>query len=496
MSEWWYIRNYTGGLWHEAMQNVHQKYGPVVRIGPNELSFSTPSSYKTIYNHANKDRKPFLKSDFYDISPGRADIITVRDPADHALQRRCMAYAFSVKSLRQQEETVHLYLDEFIKQIGRLGSLDQGVDMTEAFNWLTFDIIGDLTFGKSFDAVKEAKTHFWISLILGSVYLSTLAGIRKRMPLFALVLPFLIPRSFPSNLREHQALTLQKTRTRLDMGKLERADFFSSLVRSDLSMVRANRIGEASEEEQREEEEEEGGGGGGGGEGGRVEGDVDIQYLSNQSHVLIVGGSETTATLLAGATYFLLRNPATLSRLQMELRDTFKDYDKITGDSTAMLPYLNAVIEESLRLFPPSSLGLPRICPGTAIDGRYIPAGTIVSTDPFSMTRDPTYWEDPDSFMPERWLLEGANSEETIKVNKAASQPFSTGPRSCLGKNLAWLEARLTLAKMGWKYDWDVAASSEGVDLWRDVRMWTLWKMPKWRLKFKEADVWIRRHED
>jgi cytochrome P450 len=124
------------------MQNVHQKYGPVVRIGPNELSFSTPSSYRTIYNHANKDRKPFLKSDFYDIAPGRADIITVRDPADHALQRRCMAHAFSSKSLRQQEEIIHLYLDEFIQQIGRLGRLDQGVDMTEAFNWLTFDIIG------------------------------------------------------------------------------------------------------------------------------------------------------------------------------------------------------------------------------------------------------------------------------------------------------------------------------------------------------------------
>lgn len=303
------------------------------------------------------------------------------------------------------------------------------------------------------------------------------------MPLFGLVFPFLIPRSFPSKLREHQALTLQKTRTRLAMGNIARTDFFSSLVRSDLSMVSTNGIGEALEEE------EEGG-------EGKVEGDVDIQYLSNQSHVLIVGGSETTATLLAGATYFLLRNPATLSRLQAELRETFRDYDKITGDSTAMLPYLNAVIEEGLRLFPPASLGLPRICPGTAIDGLYVPVGTIVSTDPFSMTRDPSYWKVPDSFMPERWLLEGTNTDETVKINKAASQPFSTGPRSCLGKNLAWLETRLTLAKMAWKYDWEVAASSEGVDWWRDVRMWTLWKMPQWRLKFREAGVRTGRHDE
>jgi cytochrome P450 len=297
------------------------------------------------------------------------------------------------------------------------------------------------------------------------------------MPLFALALPFLIPSSFPSQLKEHQALTLQKTRSRLDMEGTARTDIFTSLVRSDLSIVSTNGIGKALEGE-----EEEGG-------EGKAQRDVDIQYLANQSHVLIVGGSETTATVLAGASYFLPRNPATLSRLQAEVRDTFKDYDEITGDSTAMLPYLNAVIEECLRLFPPSSLGLPRICPGTTIDGRYVPVGTIVSTDPFSMTRDPKYWKDPDSFMPERWLLEGTNTEETIQNNKAASQPFSTGPRACLGKNLAWLETRLTLAKMAWKYDWEVAASSEGVDWWRDIRMWTLWKMPNWRLKFREAGI-------
>ncbi|KAH6654810.1 cytochrome P450, partial [Truncatella angustata] len=461
-SDWWYARSYTSGHWHDIIQSLHQKYGPVVRIAPNDLSFSTPSSYKVIYGHATNGRKLFLKSEFYDLSHGRPDIVSARDPAEHSVQRRSLAHAFSAKSLREQEDIVQAYLDKFVEKMGELGGTEEGVNVTEAYNWLTFDIIGksicDLAFGESFEAVEKGESHFWVSLILGSFYIQTLASIRKRIPLFSLLLPFFVPPSFPSKFQKHKALTLEKTRKRIAMGDTGRADFFSRLLRT-----------------------------------GKDKGaELDIQYLANQSNILIVAGSETTATFLAGATYFLLRNKPALAKLQTELRSTFSEFSQITGDSVTPLPYLGAVIEEGLRLFPPAGFGLPRICPGATIDGYYIPAGTTVSTDPFTMTRDPANWEQPDSFLPERWLPGGIGGGKSHD-NKAASQPFSLGPRSCLGINLARVEARLTLAKLAWKYEWDLAESSKNLDWWRDMRIYTLWMKPELRVVFRNVDSGSKR---
>lgn len=117
--------------------------GDVVRIGPNELSFNTPKALKDIYSHATKGQKKFLKSDFYDFAHGRPDIVAARDPVEHAVQRRQLAHAFSTKSLRGQEGIVQGYLDQFVDQMGKLSVEEGGVEVGEAFNWLTFDIIGE-----------------------------------------------------------------------------------------------------------------------------------------------------------------------------------------------------------------------------------------------------------------------------------------------------------------------------------------------------------------
>ncbi|ETS87895.1 hypothetical protein PFICI_01723 [Pestalotiopsis fici W106-1] len=439
-SDWYYARWYTSGNWPFLVRDLHQKYGDVLRIGPNELSFNTPTALKDIYSHATKGRRPFLKSDFYDFAHGRPDIVAVRDPVEHSIQRRQLAHAFSTKSLRGQEGIIQGYLDHFVDQMGKLSSENGGIEIGEAFNWLTFDIIGDLAFGESFGDVASGKTHFWVEVIMSSFFVITLANIRKRIPASVLALPFLIPMSFLSNVKKHQKLTLEKTRKRVALGDMGRDDFFSHLLKN---------------------------------QGGKL----DEQYLSNQANVLIVAGSETTATFLGAVTYFLLKSPETLAKLQHEVRTEFSTYDQINGDTATSLPYLEAVIEEGLRLFPPAAIGLPRECPGAHIDGHWVPEGAIVSTNPFSLTRDPRYWSRPNDFVPERWIGEGLAGD-----NRAASQPFSIGPRACLGINLAKVEARLTLAKLAWKYDWELL--NKEVDLLKESKLFTLWQKPDVRVKF------------
>lgn len=128
-----------------------------MRISPNELSIATPTAMKEIYGHAPKGRSIFLKSAWYSGAPGPVNIASARDPKVHQEYRRAMAHAFSSKALRLQTDVVIEYIDKFIKQIERYGSNAAGIPMEEWFNWLTFDIIGDLAFGESFGAVENGK---------------------------------------------------------------------------------------------------------------------------------------------------------------------------------------------------------------------------------------------------------------------------------------------------------------------------------------------------
>ena len=88
-----------------------------------------------------------------------------------------------------------------------------------------------------------------------------------------------------------------------------------------------------------------------------------------------IAGGETTSTFLAGVTYYLMRTPAAYAALKAEIRNAFEKYKDINASSAQKLPYLQAVIAEGLRMYPPGSQGFPRISPGTSVDGFWVPEG-------------------------------------------------------------------------------------------------------------------------
>lgn len=156
--------------------------------------------------------------------------------------------------------------------------------------------------------------------------------------------------------------------------------------------------------------------------------EVSMDEIQAQAEVMILAGSETTATALSGMLYYLGHNPAVYAKLAEEIRGSFDSYDAITGRASEGLSYLKAVIEEGLRIFPPVPIGLPRASPGETVDGHYIPQGTIVHTSSWAATHDETHFHRPFDFIPERWLDKDCPDE------KAASQPFLLGTRACLGR--------------------------------------------------------------
>ncbi|KAI6602738.1 hypothetical protein MCOR12_003573 [Pyricularia oryzae] len=438
VSNIWFYSSVASGKHPFRMQELHGKHGDVVRIGPNWLSFCTNQAYMDIYARPSSGKKVFLKLGEYE-RPG--DISTTRDPGLHAIQKRALSKGFSIGAMRDQEKVLQQYLDSLLNQIRRLGSHGQNaIDIGEALNWFTLDIIGDLAFGEPFDSVSQAS-NVAISLITDALRYTNVEYLQRQMPYIApLAARLLFPTSLKQKHNEYQRLAAAKAKRRIEKADLDRQDFFSHLINDC-------RINE--------------------------------KELTATAWTIIMAGSETTATALTATIFYLLRYPDTLSKLGREVRASFSSAELITGDSILRLKYLNAVIEEGLRLFPPLAIGLPRESPGAVVDGHYIPQGTTVSVENFSMSYDPRYWEDPKAFRPERWLV-GLGVDRPSE----AHHPFSEGTRSCIGKNLAYLEMRILLANLVWHFDWELA-STDIQDLNSSCQCFALWTMPKLLVKFR-----------
>ncbi|KAF5485433.1 Cytochrome P450 monooxygenase 1 [Colletotrichum aenigma] len=178
---------------------------------------------------------------------------------------------------------------------------------------------------------------------------------------------------------------------------------------------------------------------------------ISFETLVANSNTLIIGGSETTATLLGGVTYYLLMNRHCLKKLADEVRTAFKTEEEIDLVSVNKLTYMLACLNEALRVYPPVSMGLPRVTPkgGATICGKFVSEDTIVSIHQWAINHNEKYFKDPYGFHPERFMGE----DEFASDNREAFQPFHIGSRNCLGRNLAYVEMRLILARLIWNFD-------------------------------------------
>lgn len=182
------------------------------------------------------------------------------------------------------------------------------------------------------------------------------------------------------------------------------------------------------------------------------------EELLSETLLLVIAGSDTSSTCLAAAFFYLLRNPRVLERLTREVRALGSAKDICGANVTeAKMPYLRAVIDESLRIAPPVPAHVPReVLPGGAvIDGKFYPGGTVVGVSTYALHHNEEYFPDPFSFSPERWIVDhaGGVSNESVARAQSAFCPFSIGIRGCMGKSMAYLELSLALTYLLWHYD-------------------------------------------
>ncbi|KAI3337515.1 cytochrome P450 [Xylariaceae sp. AK1471] len=439
---------FHGGRQPYKILDLHLKYGPVVRVAPNDLVFNSAQAWQDIYGFR-PGHRTFIKGVFYEggvfSSRGVSSIDTERDPQRHANMRRLLANAFSMTSLTEQEELVRGTIDRFI-EVFKTKTVEHGqvFDVTKGYERMTFDIIGDLAFGETFGALESETPHPWVESLLSSLNKGALNETSKRFPAVAKIAMFVFHKQI-SKLFEAAAQNAEyaiKAVEKRVQKETNRKDFFTRIL------------------EQRDNERHK----------------VSDLELAAHAWDFVAAGSETTATAMSTVTFYVLRNPDIMAKLKAEVRGAFTTASAINNATATPLRYLDAVCREAMRMYPPLPFALPRLVPkgGDTIDGQWVPGGTAVSIMPTAASLDLANFSDPYCFKPERWL-EVDKSKDALE----ASQPFSLGARGCIGVNLAWMELRITLALVFWTFDLELDSKCRDLDWHRDSEMHSLWQKPQ-----------------
>ena len=177
---------------------------------------------------------------------------------------------------------------------------------------------------------------------------------------------------------------------------------------------------------------------------------------------MFAAGTDTTHTVMNWAMTKLLRHPKILEKLQTEARQVAQGKPEITEDDLDKMDYLKAVIKETLRLHTPIPLLVPReSTQHVKLMGYDIPAGTRVMVNAWAIARDPSLWNQPEEFQPERFL----NSTIDFRGFNFELIPFGAGRRGCPGTTFAVAVNELALAKLVHKFDFALPDGVEPKDL-------------------------------
>ncbi|PNS20350.1 Isotrichodermin C-15 hydroxylase [Sphaceloma murrayae] len=443
------LNHKINGIDPQEKRKLHDTYGHVVRFGPNELSFNTSAAWRDIYGHRIGGKASLQKDKrFYGEPLTGSHSIIDADDENHARMRRILSHSFSDKALKSQEPVFKQWTRLLITKLTEHATKhpDESTDMVKRWNCATFDIMGDLTFAESLGMLEGGVYSPWVKTIYDNVKIGTQLRCLCAIPGIGSVLQSIL-QAIPSARQaqyDHINYAVERVHRRMAKSEHELAhpDLWTEVIK------RGEKL------------------------------DLTMGEMESNGNLFMIAGTETTATLLSGLSFYLLKNPDKMAALVHEIRTSFRTIDDITIEELQRMPYLNACVEEGLRIYPPVPIGLPRIVPpqGMTIDGVFVPGGTSVSVSQWSTYRSESNFVLPEEFHPERWL---PNDRRFAKDDKASFQPFSTGPRNCIGKNLAYHETRLLLASVLHHFDLELDPKSKD---WHDDQLiYNLWeKVPLW----------------
>ncbi|KAL9568746.1 hypothetical protein ACKAV7_007060 [Fusarium commune] len=327
-----------------------------------------------------------------------------------SIPRSSMQYTPTIRhvvralALRDYEPRVAEYTSQLLDRLEQ--SQGARIDIAKWFKFYSFDTMGDLAFGQSFNMLKDGVQHRFMALVQTHMAMAgTFSQLIWMFPLF---------RAMPLLGREDAIFQkwLGDQVRHQEQNKPDLPNIFSWLLEDYRSQINPK--------------------------------EQDWLNLQADMQLIAVAGSDTTSVTLTCLFYLLATNKDACIRLQEEIDNLFSSSSRPNHSTFSKLTYLQACIDETLRLFPPVPSGLQRMTPpeGLRVGDIFIPGDTIVTVPSYTLyrgmqhnMRDERYFTAPDDFVPERWMT----NPEMVKADSVFA-PFSVGRYACVGKQLGLME--------------------------------------------------------
>ncbi|OAP61255.1 hypothetical protein AYL99_03456 [Fonsecaea erecta] len=437
-----YVYLSAKGTRSQSIHEAHKK-APILRIGPNSLSFGDVNAIKDIYGHSSGCRKDL---NYVILSGTHTHLIDVVDKGEHGRKRKQLSSAFAIKNLEGWEFKVAEVTGRLLKQFDAhctapLSSQDDipdpaglNLDFGKWINLFTIDAINNIALSAQLGLLEQGSDEVTAERMDGTTYRaryrqaqnqtsyaqSAMVWDYRNYHLLA-KLSRLLPkwRKIWKEAEPWNDIVLHQVKERLRryMAGEKLDDFFSALMDDKSGSPRNLELGE----------------------------------LYAEVSVIINAGADTTAIALTNLLDALIRHPQHLATLREEV-DGALDEDEVVApyDKVKHLPFLRACIDESMRLMPPTSAALMRRTPpeGAQIMGEWIPGDTSVSMTIYGAHHDANIFPNPNEFQPQRWM----DAEERKRMEPYYI-PFTTGGRACIGRNISYLEQVVVLASLVHRYD-------------------------------------------
>lgn len=428
VTKWVLAYNEYVGVRTRKIHQLHQMYGPVVRIGPNEVSFNSQTALRQIYGPGTGFGRPRPFYRLFDIY-GQPHMFTVFSSSEHAARKKVLSQLYSKSAILKTSaaESIQRRVTQFLELIEvQRRTL---TDLSRSLHYFSLDNITTVVFGSSGGATESmagcnsdrlilsdidqhtARRHFWFQLHLPHYsQLAMSCGSRLASVLDTLgAMPGMKPLAY-SGLQQYAMQTFSKHRDEEIDASTDGDCLMARLLRADGGNLRRDTLSDAG--------------------------------IAAECADHLDAGLKTTSDTLMFTLWALslpcnqdyqqrLRSEVCSAREKLPPEDTSSVNLPLSVKTSDTLPFLDAVVKEALRLYAPIPASQPRVSSNdTIIDGYPIPASTVVSCQAYSLHRNSEVFQHPSIFNPDRWI---SASDEEIASMRRWWWPFSSGGRMCLG---------------------------------------------------------------
>ncbi|OJJ39946.1 hypothetical protein ASPWEDRAFT_37820 [Aspergillus wentii DTO 134E9] len=412
------------------MWRCHQKYGPVVRYGPNHVMFQSSSAAKDIYPIGrNFSKDPILDSAGKEFH----NTFTFVDKKDHAQRRRLVGAAFTAGAIQAFAPKIQHYTGLFLEAIRptpNASGWGAPINVGDWCSYLALDLALFLTFGIDFGAIEGSEYRH----VVHDVTTANMKSIvLLHMPYLALgrLDKLLIPG--PTAAGRRNINTIRKAIKKRE-GAITSGQDIYALMTSEKARQGSN---------------------------------IGRKQIEAECILMSSAGLDSTASAMSATIFYLTRYPHAYAKLAGEVRSMFPSVEHISLEGIRQCRYLHACIIESCRISPPAGSAQWRVAGkgGAVVDGVEVPEGYGCGVAMYATLHNEEYYPRPYEFIPERWLVDGGTLMSSASQVAAAEQafvPFGTGSRACIGRPLAEMEIMMCVASLICKYDFQAAAGPAG----------------------------------